>query len=169
MKRLCFLSPTVARTEQLVADFIADGIPKKHIYVVAKHGVQLGDLPDAGPESDDFLPAYERGLVLGGSAGLLAGLVAISFPVTGVILGGGAVLLFSLFGAGLGGVLTGLAGAAFSNSHLEKFSEAINNGQIIVIIDVAKDQVDHFKNLVLQFEPDIKILGVEPPTTLIPH
>ena len=100
MKRLCLLVPDAAHARKVVEALKAEEIPEKHIYVLAQHGVELEDLPDAGPESDDFLPAYERGLAFGGTAGLLAGLFAMAFPPAGVVVGGGGVLLISLFGAG---------------------------------------------------------------------
>ena len=53
------------------------GIADRHLYVVARHDIDLEGLPDAGPEDDDFLPAYERGLAIGGVGGLLAGVLAI--------------------------------------------------------------------------------------------
>ena len=64
MKRLCFLSPDFEHARQVVEDLKANGIPEEHIYVVAKDA-DLEGLPDAGPESDDFLPAYKRGIELG--------------------------------------------------------------------------------------------------------
>lgn len=169
MKRLCFLSPDVDHTRKVVEDLMNNGIPQKHIYVVARHDIELQDLPDAGPEDDDFLPAYERGLALGGSAGLIAGLLGIAFPPAGLALGGGAVLLVTLFGAGLGGMLTGLAGAAFPNSRLKTFEQAIDQGQLLVMADVPTAEANGYKELIAKFDPDIKIEGFEPPAKLIPY
>ncbi|MEQ9462050.1 MAG: hypothetical protein RJQ10_00185 [Haliea sp.] len=106
MKRLCFLSPDLAHARKVVADLRNNGIEEQHIYALARHGVDLEDLPDAGPEADDFLAGYKRGVTLGGSAGVLAGLTALAFPPAGIVIGGGFVLLTGLFGAGVGGLLT---------------------------------------------------------------
>ena len=54
----------------MVADLRANGIREEHIYVLGRSDVDLDDLPDAGPECDDFLPACERGLAIGGAGGL---------------------------------------------------------------------------------------------------
>ena len=168
MKRLCFLSPDLKHCRQVVADLRNNGIPDKHIYVVASHGVDMEDLPDAGPEADDFLPAYERGVAFGGVAGLLAGLVALAFPPTGVIIGGGAVLLISLFGAGVGGFLTGLAGAAFSSSRLTEFEAAIEQGKILVMADVPAEEVERYESLIRSADPDVDVMGIEPHAPVIP-
>lgn len=168
MKRICFLSPDIEHTQRVVSDLNNNGIPEKHIYVVARHDIELGSLPDAGPEDDDFLPAYERGVAMGGTAGLIAGLLAIAFPPAGLVLGGGAALLITLFGAGVGGILTGLAGAAFSNSRLEKFGQAIQDGKLLVMADVPKDEVERYQDMIWEFDPDVEIEGFEPPPPFIP-
>jgi hypothetical protein len=168
MKRLCFLSPDLDHARKAFEDLKKNGIPEQHIYAIAKYGVELEDLPDAGSEADDFLPAYERGLALGGTSGLLAGLFALAFPPANIVIGGGLVLLVSLFGAGLGGIMSGIAGASYANSRLAKFESAINEGKILVMADVPKVEVENFQALIKQLDPDVEIEGIEPPATLIP-
>jgi hypothetical protein len=167
MKRLCFLSPDIEHTRGVVAALKEKGIPEKHIYVVAKHGVELQDLPDAGPEADDFLAAYERGVAFGGAGGLLAGLIAVAFPVSGLVLGGGAVLLLTLYGAGLGGFLTGLAGAAFSSSRLKEFEAAIDGGQLLVMADVPNRRVAEYEKAITAADPSVTVTGIEPPAAIL--
>jgi hypothetical protein len=168
MKRLCFLSPDLRHASQVVEDLRNNGIPEKHIYALAKYGVDIGDLPDAGPDSDDFLPGYKRGLELGGTAGILIGLTALAFPPSGIVVGGGLVLLIGLWGAGVGGILTGIAGGSFSSSRLESFESAIAEGQILVMADVPKHEVERFEAIIKRLDPDVKVEGVEPSAKLIP-
>lgn len=168
MKRLCFLSPDVEHASKVVADLKSNGIAETNIYALAGYGVAIDELPDAGPEADDFLPAYERGIAIGGVGGLLAGLAALAFPPAGVVVGGGLVLLVSLFGAGLGGLMTGLAGAAFPSSRIKQFETAIEQGKILIMVDVAKNDVEKFELLIKNLDPDVSIEGIEPPAKLIP-
>jgi len=168
MKRLCFLSPDLSHARQVVEDLKNNGIPEKHIYVLAKYGVDIEDLPDAGPESDDFLPAYRRGLELGGTAGLLLGLTALAFPPAGIVVGGGLVLLIGLWGAGIGGILTGIAGGAFPNSKLKAFEAAIDAGKLLVMADVPKKDVEKFEGIIQRLDPAVEVDGIEPPSKLIP-
>ncbi|MGI1679568.1 MAG: DUF1269 domain-containing protein [Cellvibrionaceae bacterium] len=168
MKRLCFLSPDLSHASQVVEDLKNNGIPEKHIYVLAKYGVATDGLPDAGPDSDDFLPAYKRGLELGGTAGLLAGLFALAFPPSGIIVGGGLVLLVGFWGAGVGGILTGIAGGSFSNSKLKSFESAIDENKLLVMADVPKKDVERFKEIIKRLDPEVEIEGIEPPAKLIP-
>ncbi len=168
MKRLCFLSPDVVHARQVVDDLKNNGIPEQHIYVLAKFGVELEDLPDGGPESDDFLPAYKRGLELGGATGLLLGLSALAFPPAGMVVGGGLVLLVGLWGAGIGGMLTGIAGGAFSSSRLKSFESAIDQGQILIMADVSVNDVKKFEGIIKRLDPEVEVSGIEPPAKLIP-
>jgi hypothetical protein len=168
MKRLCFLALDIQHARQVVDDLRSDGVPEKHIYALAKYGTDMENLPDAGPEADDFLPAYKRGLELGGTAGLLVGLTAIAFPPSGIVVGGGLALLIGLWGAGVGGLLTGLAGAAFPSSRLSEFKSAIGQGQILIMVDVPKADVEKYETLIKRLEPHVTVEGIEPPSTLIP-
>ena len=168
MKRLCFLSPDLAHAERVVRDLKDAGFKEKHIYTVAKSDFPLADLPDGGPEDDDFLPAFERGVTLGGVTGLFGGLLALAFPPAGIVVGGGGVLLISLMGASLGGLLTGMAGAAFPSSRLQAFEKDIEAGKILVMVDVLREQVEEVTDMIQLLDPDVEIEGIEPPAPLIP-
>jgi hypothetical protein len=169
MKRLCFLSPDVAHARNAIGALRDAGVPDRHLYVVGRPGIDIEGLPDAGPEGDDFLPAYERGLALGGVGGLLAGLLVIAFPPAGVVVGGGALMLITLFGAGVGGLLTGLAGAAFPSSRLEEFEQAVEDGGALVIMaDIADDDIAKCQAAVRRIDSDIEVVGFEPPAPIVP-
>lgn len=168
MKRLCFLSPDIDRAKALVQALKSDGIEENHIYAIAKAAMPLDDLPDGGPDDDDFLPAFERGLAFGGSAGLFLGLVALVFPPAGIVVGGGAVLLIGLAGASVGGLLTGMAGAAFPNSRLKAFEKDIEDGKILIMADVPEGRVTHVNNLIQCLDQSIEVDGIEPAAPIIP-
>lgn len=168
MKRLCFLSPDLEHARKVIADLKDNAIPEKHIYALAKGGIDLEGLPDAGPESDDFLEAYKRGLEFGGSAGLLAGLTALVLPPGGIVVGGGLVLLLGLWGAGLGALLAAIAGAAFPSSRLQAFASAIEQGQILIMADVPKEEVEKYQDLIKRHDPEVSVEGIEPHAPLIP-
>ncbi len=175
MKRICFLSSGASQAHHVVADLLEAGIPEKHIYVVAKSAVAghpdlaVADLPDEGPEGDDFLAGYERGLAFGGTAGLFAGLLMVTFPPAGLVLGGGAIILMELAGAGVGGLLSGIAGAAFHSSRLSSFETALDQGKILVLVDVPKNDIDWVEDIIEGHDPGVSIEGLEPPVAIIPH
>lgn len=168
MKRLCFLSPDYGHATAIVADLKADGINERQIYAVARSGRSLGDLPDGGPEDNDFLPAFKRGVALGGATGMFAGLFAVAFPPVGIVVGGAGVLLIGMMGASLGGMLTGIAGASYPSSRLQAFEQDIEAGKILVMVDVPNERVEHINELIRRLEPTVEVEGVEPAAPLIP-
>ncbi|MEX0708570.1 MAG: hypothetical protein WD078_11445 [Woeseia sp.] len=168
MKPLCFLSPDITQARSVVRELRNDGIADKNIYVLARSGTDLDGLPDAGSESDDFLPAFARGLAFGGFAGLFLGLAVLLLRPTSLIASGGDVLLIGLMGASLGGLLTGIAGAAFPSSHLQAFEPDLDAGKILIMVDVRKDRRDHVSSLVRRAHPETELAGMEPRAPLIP-
>lgn len=169
MKRLCFLSPDLQHAQKVVADLRADGIAQQHIYAIARSDVPMDGLPDGGPEDDDFLPALERGVGFGGVTGLFLGLVGMSFPPLGFVVGGGAVVLAAVAGASLGGLLSGIAGAAFPSSRLAVFRDEIKAGKILILVDVPAARIGHVNELIRRFDPTVQIEGVEPHAPIIPR
>jgi hypothetical protein len=168
MQRLCFLLPDVESAHGVVDELRARGIGDARIYVLANESTALEDLPAAGvDDQSDFYPQLERGLALGGTIGVIGGLIAMR--VAGGIFGGGAVLLFGLLGAGINGVLAAMAGAAFPNSRLSQFESAIEAGHVLVIVDVTVKELPEIEKLVKERHPETEIVTVEPHTSLFAH
>jgi hypothetical protein len=169
MRRLVFMSPDVAHAKLAVEHLKADGIADKHIYAVGRADLPMESLPDAGPEDNDFLPAYKRGVTMGGVAGTFAGLVALAFPPAGLVVGGGGVLLLGLAGASIGGLGTGLMGIGQPSSRLKKFEEEIQAGRILVMADVPAERVDHVAALIRRLDPEIEIEDIDPAGPAVPR
>ena len=95
-----------------------------------------------------LIPAMEKGLALGGLTGILAGLIAVTIPPAGVVLGGGAVLASALAGAGIGAWMSTMIGVDVPNSRITAFEEAIKQGEILMLVDVPKDQVEKVEDII---------------------
>jgi hypothetical protein len=162
-RRLYFLVPDIDHTKRIVEELLLGRIEERHIHVMAKEGTPMEDLPEAGVlQTSDVVRAAERGAGVGGATGLLAGLVAVSFPPAGLVLGGGAVLLTTLAGAGIGAWASSLIGAAVPNSELERFKEALENGQVLMLVDVPAERVDEIEDLIRKHHPEAEIAGTDP-------
>ncbi len=167
MRRLCFLMPEVASAHRVVDDLRRRGIADSHIYVIARAGTELGDLPDAsGIAESDFYPQLKRGLAAGAVIGLIGGLIAMR--VAGIVLGGAAIALFAVIGAGFNGVLAAMAGAAFPNSRLAQFEEAIEAGRVLIMVDVPSGEIAAVEKAIRGLHPEIVIESLEPHTPIIP-
>lgn len=162
MKRIYFLVPDIETTKKIVDELLLARVEERHIHVLAKRDTPLENLPEATfLQKTDFIPALEQGIAVGGATGMLAGLVAVALP-TGLVLGGGAVLALSLMGAGLGGWWSSLIGASVGNRRIKDYEAAIEQGELLVMVDVPKDRVEDIEALVKKHHPEAECEGVEP-------
>lgn len=162
MKRLYFLIPNIEIAKRVVDDLLLARIDERHIHVLAKQGTPLEDLPEASLlQKSDFLPAMQQGVALGGLTGAFAGLVAISLP-TGLILGGGAVMVLSLAGAGVGAWASSMIGTSVDNRQIQQFEEAIQRGEFLMMVDVPKARVDEIEDRIREHHPEVECEGTEP-------
>ncbi|HKK14952.1 MAG TPA: DUF1269 domain-containing protein [Gammaproteobacteria bacterium] len=169
MRRIYFLLPGVATAKNVVDELLLARVGIRHIHVIAKAGTALEDLPEASiAQTSDLIPGLERGLAAGGATGILAGIIAVTFPPAGLVLGGGAVLATGLAGAGFGGLLSSMVGAGMHSSRLKRFQGAIEQGQILMLVDIPKQRVEEIEALVKKHHPDADIEGTEPTIPAFP-
>lgn len=77
--------------------------------------------------------------------------------------------MLGMMSASLGGFLTGMAGASFSNSRLQAFQSDIASGKILIMVDVASTDVARVSALIQRQDPAVTVEGVEPTAALIPR
>jgi hypothetical protein len=163
MRRLFFLLPDREVTRAIVSQLEAAGVPHRHLHVIASLTQDLEELPEATVwQKTEMAHGIELGIGLGGTAGLLGGALAVAFPPAGLILGGGALAATALAGAGIGGVVSALMSSHHHNANLDGYRDAIERGEILLLVDIPKKQVDGISSLVLKHHPEAKV-GVARP------
>lgn len=165
MRRLYFLIPTVDSATKIVDELLLARIEQRHIHIAAAdhHALLEANLPEAGLlQESDFVPAVERGLAIGGATGILAGIAAVAIPGVGLVLGGGAILGIGLAGAGLGAWASGMIGVSAPSTRLKEFESAISEGNLLMMVDVPKQQVDEVTELIRKHHPEVEVEGTEP-------
>lgn len=158
MRRLYFVMPGVETAKRVVGEFLLARVEERYIHVVAKEGTPIENLPEAGHvEKSNLIPALQRGIAIGGATGLLAGLVAVAFPPAGLIFGGGPLLATTLASAGIGGWLSAIIGSGVPNTRIEGFRKAIEQGKLLMMVDIDKERIDEITGLVKKCCPDVEI------------
>lgn len=110
------------------------GLSDDDLSLIARADIELEEIPDKRKiAATDFMPAALRGAATGGTAGLLAGLVAMVFPPLGVTLAGAALL--TLGGAAMGTWTAALVGSTVEDPVRRKFEEEIEAGRILLVAD----------------------------------
>ena len=168
--RIFFLVPTIKIAKNIVDELLLARVPEKHMHVIAKNGTPLDDLPEASLlEKSDFKHALEKGLALGGLTGLLAGLVAVTFPPAGLVYAGGAVVLGStLAGAGVGAWLSSMVGISLPNACLKRFQSAIDQGELLMFVEISHDKKDSIIQSIRRHHPEVDFGGLDPEYPVFP-
>ena len=150
-------------TRTVVSELEATGVPHGHLHVVASVAEDLVDLPEATVwQKTELARGIWLGIALGGFAGLLGGFLAIAFPPAGMVTGGTALITMTLAGAAVGALASALMASHEHNHDLDGFREAIERGEVLLLVDVPKKQVGRIKSLVLAHHPEAKIGVVRP-------
>jgi len=162
VKRLFFLLPDEPSCRVLTRDLEVQGVPQSHIHVLGSLAHPLKELPEATVwETTELAHGIRLGLGLGGVSGLLGGLLAVSFPPAGLVLGGGALLVTTAAGAGLGVLVSALLGSQEHNRQLDTFERAIDEGQLLMILDIPKRDEEAIRQLIRGRHPEARIGSVD--------
>lgn len=163
--RLYFLLPTIETAKDIVAELLLSHVQEKDIHVVAKdhHLLHQHELPEATlMQERDVVPALERGVAMGGATGLVAGILAVTVPGVGLALGGGAILATTIAGAGFGAFVGPMLGISAPNSELKEYEQAVEQGQLLLLVDVPKERVEEVTQIITKHHPEAQVRGTEP-------
>jgi hypothetical protein len=73
-------------------------------------------------------------------------------------------VLFGLFGAWS----SSMVGIAFPNSQLSQFEEEIEQGKVLLIVDIPRNRVDEVRSLIGRTHPEANARGFEPAYPVFP-
>jgi hypothetical protein len=136
----------------------AAGIPHSDISIISNRTKTAPSEPQpsdtAAPVTAEAVDAAGTGAtvgtVLGGGAGLLAGLGLLAIPGLGPVVAAGW-LVTALTGAGVGaaagGLIGGLTGAGLSEGEAETYAEGVRRGGTLVTVRADETQADRALNL----------------------
>lgn len=167
-RRLYFLLPNVNSARQIVNELLLARIDSNHIFVMAKDGVPLDDLPQASLlERSDLVYGFERGLLIGGFTGAVVGIIASLSPDLGLV-GGGMILACAFAGAIIGAWASGMIGTDVINSRVKPFENQIQKGEILLMVDVPKQDVEKISAMVRKHHPEAHSETVDPTIPAFP-
>ena len=166
--RLYFLLPDVPTASQVEKELLLARVESRRMHFLANENVDLGDLPEANfTQKTDLIHAMETGIVAGGSAGALVGLGSMFY--LGFTAGNSAVLgLIAIFGAFCGTWIAGLIGIGIPNSRLKAFEKDLEEGHILLMLDVPRERKHEITAMVRKHHPDSTFEGTEPSIPAFP-
>ena len=167
--RMYVTLPDLASAKQLANDLLLARIEDRHMHFLARRGTDLGELHEASYlQKTDTVHGALTGLVIGGIAGVVAGTLLVNFPPGGITLDLVAVLIAAVLGAGFGVWVASMVGLQVPNSRLKAFEHDIEEGKILLMLDVPSSKYEDVRAVIARTHPEAADRGSEPTVPAFP-
>lgn len=169
-RRIYWLIPDVESARRAVDELLLARVPVQHIHCAGREGVNLSGLHPANVlQTTDVIYAAEAGLLIGGTIGIAAGLlVAMYYPLGFDSLQWGIVAVLGGLGALFGAWSSSMIGVSVPSHRLKRFEAAVEQGQILLMVDVPSLQVKEIEALLQASHPEARFEGEDPDTPVFP-
>ncbi|HXF67162.1 MAG TPA: DUF1269 domain-containing protein [Burkholderiales bacterium] len=168
-RRLYFVLPDIESARGMLNEMLLARIEIKHIHFLARRGMLPDDLPEANVlQKTDIVHGAQLGMVIGGVAGTAGGLLVVLFPPGGLSLQLVTVLVAALLGALFGTWVSSMAASSVPNSKLKPFHRDIEQGKVLMMVDVPMRRVQEISELVARRHPEAVPGGFEPTIPAFP-
>ena len=163
-RRIYWLLPDLRSARQTMDDLLLARITEPHIHFVAREGTDMSGLHAANVlQTSDVVRAAQAGLVIGGASGALFGVVAaMFFPVVGEAPQWGLVAVLGILGALVGAWASSMIGASTPSYRLRRFEKAVEEGRILLMVDVPRSRVEEIESRLQAQHPEARLEGEEP-------
>ncbi|MCP5390057.1 MAG: hypothetical protein H6920_00305 [Sphingomonadaceae bacterium] len=141
MSKMYFLIPSVGQAENIGRDLL-------------EHGVKTHDIGVLGSSEQ----AFERNAVASGEAGVLAGLDA-AIVSEDLAAGGAALMGMPLARTAFGAWASSLIGESVSAHEVARLQDAIQAGEILMIVNPVEISRDEIKSIVSGYLPGVTYGG----------
>ena len=162
-RRLYFIMPDLASARKTMDDLLLARIEERHIHFLAKRGTPMDGLNEANHlQKSDLVHGAQVGLALGALLGFVLGGVLVMSVVTDEHWQIVTVLGSGLIGALFGAWVASMVGIAVPNSRLTQFTQAIDTGRILLMVDVPEHRLDEIRTLLNAQHPEAEDRGIDP-------
>lgn len=159
-RRLYFILPDQRSAKEIERELLLARIQPNHFGFMAAPDTDLGDLPRAGPRhTSDLRHGIMAGLLTGGVTGAVVGLL---LALQGDMHLASAVLGLMLLGASFGTWAASLIAVSVPNRQLKRFEKEVCDGQILLMIDVPREQIERVLRLIEERHPEADVRGIDP-------
>jgi hypothetical protein len=163
-KRIYWLLPDVASARRTMDDMLLARIDERHMHFVGREDIKLSGLHAANIlQTSDVVRAAQVGALIGTVLGSAAGIgVAWYLPAAGEPPQWGLVVVLAMVGAVFGTWASSMIGVSTPSQRLRRFERAIQQGQILLMVDVPEGRVEEIESRLQALHPEAHLEGVEP-------
>lgn len=135
-----------------------------HMHFLARDDVDMTGLHEANVlQSSDVIRSAQAGLVIGIGVGAVCGaVVAYFFPLFGDSPQWGIAAVLAFVGGIFGAWSSSMIGISTPSVRLRRFEGAIQQGQILLMVDVGRSRVQQIEALLKVSHPEASLQGEEP-------
>ncbi len=147
------LFDTFDQAQTAVQQLVDDGFARDQISLIANdaNGEYAKYTTDGDKVKNAAGAGAVGGTVVGGIAGLLVGLGALTIPGIGPVLAAGPLLAVTAAGAGIGAatgsLLNGLVAAGVPNADAQFYAEGVRRGGTLVTVHTSEDKVQRASDI----------------------
>ena len=169
-RRIYWLLPDLECAKRTMDDLLLARIAEQHMHFVAREDVDLSGLHPANVlQTSDVVRAAQVGLVIGGAIGAVLGIVAaILFPIVGDKPQWGIAAVLAILGGAFGAWSSSMIGVSTPSQRLKRFQERIEQGQVLLMVDVPRSRVDEIEERLDALHPEAHHEGREPDIPAFP-
>lgn len=163
-RRIYWLLPDVASARKTMDDMLLARIDERHMHFVGREDIDLSGLHAANIlQTSDVVRAAQMGALIGAVMGAAAGsMVALYLPAAGDPPQWGLVVVLAMVGAAFGTWASSMIGVSTPSQRLRRFEPAIEQGQILLMVDVPRGRVEEIESRLQALHPEAHLEGIEP-------
>ena len=168
-RRLYFVLPDLQSVKKIHNELLLAKIEERHMHVLAREDIDISELPEAGLlQKSDVVHGTQIGFTIGGATGIALGILASTLVFTESGMSGLIVLWMAAAGAIIGAWSSSMIAVNVRNTRLKAFDKDLNEGHILLMVDVPVGQIEEVNSLVRRYYPGADSHGIEPTIPAFP-
>lgn len=169
-RRIYWLLPDLQSAWATMDDLLLARIEARRIHFVAREDIDMSGLNAANVlQTSDVVRSAEIGLITGASlGGALGAIVAVTYPMFGDKPEWGVIAVLAVAGALFGAWTSSMIGISTPSKRLQRFAAQIEQGQILMMVDVPMWRVDQIEARLRARHPEGHDEGTEPDIPAFP-
>lgn len=165
--RLYYLHPDVRSAESALNEMLLARINVKNVHFLSYSTPLPPGMPEANFfQKTDVIQGALRGMLVGAGMGLLGGIALVVFPVFSVVHEAPLILVSIVIGMLSGAWASSMAAAALPNSRLQPYDRDLDEGKVLMILDVPSGRVKEVENLLAERHPEMRFGGEDTHTPI---
>ena len=168
-RRLYFVLPHVESARSMLKEMLLARIEWRHIHFLSRRDSLPDDLPEATVlQKTDIVHGAQMGVAIGAIVGAVAGALVVFFPPEGMTLKLITILGVAIGGAFFGAWASSMVASSVPNSRLKAFERDMQDGRVLMMVDVPMRRVQEICELVHRHHPEVSDRGFEPTIPAFP-